>query len=122
MGLDRDLIIILRFTEARGRRWLLLCKPLIDVIEAGTHDGRGDHLTPGHRSREHEGDGGVRHVARQGHGETAVSRYAAVLAIFRGQVDLARPRLDPDGGQRFETDVGLLVANTVTTGHVSFSP
>ena len=119
MGLDRDLIIILRLTEARGR--LLLRKPLIDVIEAGTHDGRGDHLTPGHRPREHEADGGVRHVARQGHGETAVSRYAAVLAIFRGQVDLARPRLDPDGGKRFETDVGLLVANTVAAGHVPFS-
>ena len=120
MGLDSDLIILLCLIEARGR--LLLCKPLIDVIEAGAHDGRADHLAPGHRPREHEGDGGVRHVARQGHGEAAVARHAAVLAIFRGQVDLARPRLDPDGGQRLKADVGFLVADTVGDGNVPFSP
>ena len=89
MGLDRDLIIIPlhRVTEARCRR-LSLRKPLIDVIEAGAHDGRADHLTPGHGPREHQADGGVRHVARQGDGEAAVARDAAILAIFRGQVDL----------------------------------
>ena len=92
MGLHRDLVILL--TEARGRRRLLR-KPLINVIEARTHGGRGGHLALDHGGGEHQGDGGVGHVAGQRHGEAAVTGHAAVLAVIRGQVDLARPGLDP---------------------------
>ena len=70
MGLHRDLVIL--FTEARGQR-RLLCKPLINVIEARTHSGRGGHLALNHRGGEHQGNVGVGHVARQRYREAAVT-------------------------------------------------